>query len=114
MCVFATPLPTPGIRPLETRLENGSRSYHFGTFLFLTRMPTRGQMMNKLVDRLWLTTEQTATQLGLAARTLANWRAAGQGPPFVKVGRRVRYSQSALNRFMSDATADMTIEEREV
>ena len=70
--------------------------------------------MNDVVGGVWLTTEQTASQLGLAARTLANWRAAGQGPPFAKVGRRVRYSQSALNRFMSDATANMTTEERDV
>jgi len=29
--------------------------------------------------------------LGVPVATLANWRCAGKGPPFLKVGRHVRY-----------------------
>ncbi len=29
--------------------------------------------------------------LGVPVATLANWRCAGHGPPFLKVGRHVRY-----------------------
>jgi predicted DNA-binding transcriptional regulator AlpA len=29
--------------------------------------------------------------LGLPVATLANWRCAGKGPPFLRVGRHVRY-----------------------
>lgn len=39
-----------------------------------------------------------ATEEGvpIAPRTLANWRWAGHGPPFVKARRRVRYRRADL------------------
>jgi hypothetical protein len=43
----------------------------------------------------WLTTRETAELMRVAIQTLANWRAAGLGPPYWKLsdGRagRVRY-----------------------
>jgi hypothetical protein len=35
--------------------------------------------------------DELARRLGLAAETLANWRWRGEGPPYLRVGRRVRY-----------------------
>ncbi len=32
-----------------------------------------------------------AELIGVPVATLANWRCAGKGPPFLKVGRHVRY-----------------------
>ncbi len=32
-----------------------------------------------------------AELLGIPVATLANWRASGKGPPYLRVGRHVRY-----------------------
>jgi hypothetical protein len=34
---------------------------------------------------------EVSVLLGLPVATLANWRCAGKGPPFLRVGRHVRY-----------------------
>jgi predicted DNA-binding transcriptional regulator AlpA len=44
----------------------------------------------------FLTPLQVAEREGLAVKTLSNWRALGIGPAFVKVGRLVRYEESAV------------------
>ena len=41
-----------------------------------------------------------AELLGLAPATLRKWRVYGDGPEFCKIGRRVRYRLSALDRFV--------------
>ncbi len=41
-------------------------------------------------DRL-LTTREAAGMMGVAVGTLANMRARGEGPPFIKKGRYIRY-----------------------
>lgn len=42
------------------------------------------------MDDLW--DEETASaRVGVSAKTLARWRKAGTGPPYVAVGRKVRY-----------------------
>lgn len=38
-----------------------------------------------------LCTKDLATRLGLHHNTLIKWRITGNGPPFIKVGRRVVY-----------------------
>lgn len=35
----------------------------------------------------------------ISVRTLANWRSAGAGPDFVKVGGRVVYERTAVERW---------------
>jgi hypothetical protein len=37
-----------------------------------------------------------AAKLGVKVNTLTAWRALGQGPPFVKIGRRVFYEDRDL------------------
>lgn len=52
-------------------------------------------------DRL-LTTAQAAERLGMAEQTLANWRCAGVGPAYVRVGTRtIRYRSSALGQYIA-------------
>jgi predicted DNA-binding transcriptional regulator AlpA len=41
-----------------------------------------------------LSNEETANLLGLKPATLDNWRWRGVGPTFVRVGSRVKYSES--------------------
>jgi predicted site-specific integrase-resolvase len=38
-----------------------------------------------------LETVHAADELGLSARTLEGWRRRGEGPPYLKFGRRVKY-----------------------
>lgn len=46
---------------------------------------------HRLVDE-----NEAADLLGLSKRTLQAWRVRGGGPPFLKLGRLVRYDASAL------------------
>ena len=42
-----------------------------------------------------------AERLGVTARTIERWRAEGAGPPFLKVGRGVRYDESDLSAWLA-------------
>jgi DNA-binding transcriptional MerR regulator len=44
----------------------------------------------------YLTRSQAASELGVTSRTLANWEAAGEGPPITRVGARVLYRKESL------------------
>ena len=41
--------------------------------------------------KIYLTPAQMAERMGVKPKTLANLRSAGQGPKYVKRGRRIRY-----------------------
>lgn len=49
-----------------------------------------------------LTQEQAAAYLGVNVRTLEHWRSIGKGPRFVKLGRAIRYTRAALDRFIAE------------
>jgi hypothetical protein len=42
------------------------------------------------------TESETAKALGHTSRTLRNWRRKGEGPHYIKIGRKIFYSESAL------------------
>jgi hypothetical protein len=46
----------------------------------------------------YLTTKEAAALLGVTPKGLEAMRARGDGPAFIRVGRRVRYVASALGR----------------
>lgn len=48
-----------------------------------------------------LATPKAAEVLGVRPCTLDAWRVRGEGPPFVRVGRSVRYRASDLDRFIA-------------
>jgi len=50
---------------------------------------------NVQLDRL-LSPEDVSAYLGVPVGTLANWRYLGRGPAFLRVGRHVRYRESAV------------------
>ena len=54
--------------------------------------------------------ERAATLLGMKGQTLAKWRVEGVGPPFVKVGRSVRYKEADLVAFIEARTFKNTTE----
>lgn len=53
---------------------------------------------------------QAATFLGISVRTLQAWRVRGDGPPYVKLGRAVRYQRRALVAFQEVHTVTSTTE----
>jgi predicted DNA-binding transcriptional regulator AlpA len=48
----------------------------------------------------YLNEREVSTLTGLALPTLRNYRSTNQGPPYVKVGRAVRYSLSDVYEYM--------------
>jgi hypothetical protein len=49
---------------------------------------------------------------GPKPRTLERWRTDGCGPEYVKVGHRVLYKQSAVERWLDDQTRTHTHDKR--
>lgn len=66
--------------------------------------------MENIIDRLeralaaaqtpYLDTKQAAELTGISTVTLERWRAEGEGPPYVKLGRLVKYRRVDLDAFM--------------
>jgi excisionase family DNA binding protein len=54
----------------------------------------------------YLSTEEAAGYLGVAAQTLRNWRSQGRSPAYIKLnkGKLVRYLQADLDAFIADHT----------
>lgn len=59
-----------------------------------------------------LTTKAAASRLQVSPRTLEHWREVGGGPPFLKVGRSVRYEHEAIATFLSERRCMSTAEAR--
>lgn len=57
-----------------------------------------------------LDTKHAAAFLGLAAKTLENWRTAGKGPQHKKVGGRCFYRVKDLSRYLRSKTRSSTSE----
>lgn len=51
-----------------------------------------------------LDTAEAARRLGVAAQTLVGWRRRRFGPPFVVLGRLVRYPAAAVEAFIAEKT----------
>lgn len=53
-----------------------------------------------------LTADEVAVLLQVPKATLYAWRYQGKGPPSLKVGRHIRYSSKALDRWLVSCAAD--------
>lgn len=61
--------------------------------------------MTKTIESDVMTPDQAAEYLGIAKQTLAVWRSKGRYDlPFIKMGRRVRYRKTDLDRFLEGRT----------
>jgi excisionase family DNA binding protein len=56
---------------------------------------------------LWTVTE-AARALRVGVSTLNKWRLTGAGPPFVRVGQRVRYRPADVERWLARQTRTST------
>lgn len=52
--------------------------------------------------------EQVAQLVGTSVGQLAQWRFHGDGPPFIKLGRSVRYRWSDVEAWLDDNTRTQT------
>ena len=59
--------------------------------------------MDKNYDRR-MTAAETAAYINFEEQTLAAWRSARKGPPFIKLGKAVRYSQRAVDEWLKKNT----------
>jgi predicted DNA-binding transcriptional regulator AlpA len=48
-----------------------------------------------------LSPDDLSDLLGLPTATLANWRSAGKGPPYLRLGRHVRYVQLEVDEWLA-------------
>jgi len=55
--------------------------------------------MTKPIDNELLTRPEAAAELRLEVKTMDNWRCAGRGPAFLKLGGRVLYPRSEIEAF---------------
>lgn len=49
-------------------------------------------------------TVETAVYLKIGKKTLENWRSLGEGPPYLKLGGRVRYDPRDLDQWLKKQT----------
>jgi excisionase family DNA binding protein len=64
----------------------------------------------ELLEQL-LTVNEAAALLRCSRHSLNRWRLTGEGPKFVRVGRHVRYTRTALADFIASSTRRSTSEE---
>lgn len=55
--------------------------------------------------------KEVAKWLKLSPITLRNWRNQGKGPPYVKMGRSVRYRVSDIEKFLDEVRIDPEAED---
>lgn len=58
----------------------------------------------------YLDTQAAAEHLGMSPNTLSRWRWTGDGPPFRKMGRSVRYARADLDTWAEARTRHSTSE----
>lgn len=49
----------------------------------------------------YLTDQELAAELKISPRTLARWRRLREGPPIVKIGRRVAYRRTSVREWLA-------------
>lgn len=55
-----------------------------------------------------VTERQVSERWNVSLNTLRYWRSVGEGPPYVKIGRSVRYNVTALERYLRRHTCEST------
>ena len=61
----------------------------------------------RLVDQVLLTPEKVSEKLTWSVMALATRRARRQGPPWIKIGSRVRYPENALNEWLEQGQQEV-------
>ena len=59
---------------------------------------------NAVLDSPFLDEKRLCAELGISGVTATKWRAKAKGPPFIKVGRLVRYRRSDVEAWLASRT----------
>lgn len=62
-------------------------------------------------EKAFLTSKELSDRWRLSDQTLANWRYAGKGPPFIRVGSRVLYPVEGIHSFERNSTSWLSTEQ---
>ena len=90
----------PSWRPRRSRQRLEISTYstiHGGLRSCNTALITGGKGRNTMsnnINEQWLSRQDLADRYGLPVKTLARWAATGNGPPYARMGRHVRYRLS--------------------
>lgn len=57
--------------------------------------------------KFYLSDVEAAEFISTSPQTLRNWRSAGKGPSYIKIGRLVRYRLDDLIKFMESGRIDL-------
>ncbi|HEX8382859.1 MAG TPA: DNA-binding protein [Sphingomonas sp.] len=57
-----------------------------------------------------LTEGEAAPHVGVAPKTLANWRGLGRGPKFIKAGKRIAYDPADIETWKAERRVGSTSE----
>lgn len=57
---------------------------------------------------IYMTPQELARRLRLSTGTLANWRARGEGPKFMKIGKKVLYPVDEVSAYEQQALRQNT------
>jgi len=55
-------------------------------------------------------THSAADRIGVGFNTLEKWRVKGEGPPFIRVGRLVKYSDEDVDQWLASRRTTSTSE----
>jgi predicted DNA-binding transcriptional regulator AlpA len=55
-----------------------------------------------------MTQHELAALLNISTATMANWRSAGKGPRYVKLGGKVKYRKIDVEEFINDSIRTST------
>ncbi len=55
-----------------------------------------------------------AKKWGLSRKTLQRWRLTNEGPQYVKISNRIRYSESAIKKYEEERFLDKKLKSQEV
>lgn len=60
-------------------------------------------------DRNLLNEKQAAERLGVAVKTMQQWRHYGRGPKWAKIGRLCKYRQADLDAYVASRTINPAV-----
>lgn len=55
----------------------------------------------------WISREDLAVELGLSLQTLKRWAMRREGPPWMKVGRKVLYNRDSVKEWLRSREIDL-------
>jgi predicted DNA-binding transcriptional regulator AlpA len=59
-----------------------------------------------MADSAFFSTEGLAEYLGRPIDTIRRWRYVGDGPPGIRIGRRVMYAKADVEKWLQDRAAE--------